>query len=175
MFNESSPMCGVCSEILSKYKCPKCYLRYCSLSCYKQHRDSCALGKVKSNDGGSKPTESLQQHTLPLTSSCASAKRETNGLLNTVEIETDSEDDKVDEEKLEKLWKSKELQLMLSNNHLKDLIKHLNESTEPGDEIQKLMGIPIFREFAELCLKNVDKRNLSQLNPSIVEIESDQL
>ncbi|GAB1602152.1 hypothetical protein Ahia01_000494100, partial [Argonauta hians] len=29
--------CESCLEQLSKYKCPKCYIRYCSLTCYKSH------------------------------------------------------------------------------------------------------------------------------------------
>jgi hypothetical protein len=30
--------CGVCNEADSKYKCPTCELRYCSIKCYKPHK-----------------------------------------------------------------------------------------------------------------------------------------
>lgn len=30
-----STLCGICNENESKYKCPKCSIRYCSLACYK--------------------------------------------------------------------------------------------------------------------------------------------
>ncbi|KAK5136829.1 hypothetical protein LTR08_001751 [Meristemomyces frigidus] len=30
--------CGVCHDNDSKYKCPICELRYCSIECYKQHK-----------------------------------------------------------------------------------------------------------------------------------------
>lgn len=30
-----SIICGICLENESKYKCPKCRIRYCSLTCYK--------------------------------------------------------------------------------------------------------------------------------------------
>ncbi|OQS07320.1 hypothetical protein THRCLA_00663 [Thraustotheca clavata] len=32
--------CGVCQENKSKYKCPRCLLRYCSLGCYKKHTET---------------------------------------------------------------------------------------------------------------------------------------
>ena len=31
-------LCGVCNEADSKYKCPTCELRYCSIKCYKPHK-----------------------------------------------------------------------------------------------------------------------------------------
>ncbi|RMY76761.1 hypothetical protein D0863_01753 [Hortaea werneckii] len=34
----STPLCGICTALESKYKCPVCGLRYCSLACYKQHQ-----------------------------------------------------------------------------------------------------------------------------------------
>lgn len=31
--------CGVCAEQPFKYKCPTCTIRYCSVACYRQHKD----------------------------------------------------------------------------------------------------------------------------------------
>lgn len=33
------PKCEVCSTVESKYKCPKCSTRYCSLECFKAHKN----------------------------------------------------------------------------------------------------------------------------------------
>ncbi|KAI5202103.1 hypothetical protein E4T39_04910 [Aureobasidium subglaciale] len=33
-------VCGVCQQVESKYKCPSCQLRYCSIACYKQHKET---------------------------------------------------------------------------------------------------------------------------------------
>ncbi len=33
-------ICGVCDKQDSKYKCPVCELRYCSIACYKPHKAS---------------------------------------------------------------------------------------------------------------------------------------
>ncbi|KAL1917914.1 uncharacterized protein VTP21DRAFT_3748 [Calcarisporiella thermophila] len=35
-----SKACGVCQENVSKYKCPICTLPYCSLPCYKKHKEN---------------------------------------------------------------------------------------------------------------------------------------
>ncbi|RMY47766.1 hypothetical protein D0863_15559 [Hortaea werneckii] len=39
MSTSTTPLlCGICTAQESKYKCPVCSLRYCSLACYKQHQ-----------------------------------------------------------------------------------------------------------------------------------------
>lgn len=38
-----------CSKQDSKYKCPKCSVKYCSLSCYKVHNKSCTEQFSKAN------------------------------------------------------------------------------------------------------------------------------
>ncbi|KAF4123618.1 HIT zinc finger [Geosmithia morbida] len=35
-----SSTCGVCEKNPSKYKCPRCYLPYCSVACNKIHREN---------------------------------------------------------------------------------------------------------------------------------------
>lgn len=35
-----STLCAICTNDSSKYKCPKCKISYCSLSCFKKHKDS---------------------------------------------------------------------------------------------------------------------------------------
>ncbi|XDV21590.1 hypothetical protein PO909_026666 [Leuciscus waleckii] len=32
-------LCGVCSEHVPKYRCPACRIRYCSVGCFKRHKD----------------------------------------------------------------------------------------------------------------------------------------
>ncbi|KAI1780461.1 hypothetical protein F4818DRAFT_435667 [Hypoxylon cercidicola] len=42
------PPCIVCNTAEGKYKCPRCYLYSCSLSCSKEHRNSHPTPSVKS-------------------------------------------------------------------------------------------------------------------------------
>ncbi|XP_069166016.1 uncharacterized protein [Procambarus clarkii] len=42
--------CQVCTEAVSKYKCPKCRVKYCSVVCYKTHRqDECHASSTESD------------------------------------------------------------------------------------------------------------------------------
>ncbi|XP_029688310.1 zinc finger HIT domain-containing protein 3-like isoform X2 [Takifugu rubripes] len=34
-------VCDVCSEHTPKYRCPACNVRYCSLVCFKRHKEVC--------------------------------------------------------------------------------------------------------------------------------------
>ncbi|XP_067864280.1 zinc finger HIT domain-containing protein 3 isoform X5 [Heptranchias perlo] len=34
-------ICRVCEQQPPKYRCPRCGLRYCSVGCYKKHKDDC--------------------------------------------------------------------------------------------------------------------------------------
>ncbi|KAI9302488.1 hypothetical protein BJ944DRAFT_242320 [Cunninghamella echinulata] len=46
-----SPICYVCQKVTSKYICPRCNLRYCSLACYKDQKQhgSCTESFYKDN------------------------------------------------------------------------------------------------------------------------------
>ncbi|WWC70612.1 uncharacterized protein I206_104563 [Kwoniella pini CBS 10737] len=48
--------CQICKDQISKYKCPACPIRYCSVACYKQH-------KVTHEDPSSDPSSSSSQLT----------------------------------------------------------------------------------------------------------------
>mmetsp|Transcript_26591 Transcript_26591/g.33221 ORF Transcript_26591/g.33221 Transcript_26591/m.33221 type:complete len:235 (+) Transcript_26591:74-778(+) len=41
-------VCGVCDENQSKYRCPKCLVNYCSLHCFKQHKEKNEQSKLPS-------------------------------------------------------------------------------------------------------------------------------
>ncbi|KAG0210918.1 hypothetical protein BGX28_008755 [Mortierella sp. GBA30] len=38
--DKTKKICGVCNTSESKYKCPVCTLPYCSLVCYKKHKET---------------------------------------------------------------------------------------------------------------------------------------
>ncbi|KAI6807213.1 hypothetical protein KC365_g18763, partial [Hortaea werneckii] len=60
-------LCGICTAQESKYKCPVCSLRYCSLACYKQHQPNHATASLSSSSSSSSsfsaenPTTTQQQ------------------------------------------------------------------------------------------------------------------
>ncbi|KAL3693779.1 hypothetical protein R1sor_007430 [Riccia sorocarpa] len=47
--SESRVICKVCQKQFSKYTCPRCNLRYCSLACYKGHSLRCTESFMRDN------------------------------------------------------------------------------------------------------------------------------
>ncbi|KAI7272279.1 hypothetical protein KC345_g7112 [Hortaea werneckii] len=61
----STPLCGICTAHESKYKCPVCELRYCSLACYKQHQPLHATTFSSSSEDATTTTTTQPQSTTP--------------------------------------------------------------------------------------------------------------
>ena len=76
-------------------------------------------------------------------------------------------EDLVDQDKLKLLDESPELKQILSNEHLRNLLKKINETSEKSIDFQmdQAMQEPLFTEFADVCLKIVqNKTDLSEIN-----------
>jgi hypothetical protein len=48
---------------------------------------------------------------------------------------------------------------LLKNHHLRTMIKALDRSTTPADDMQKAMMEPIFVQFVDQLLKIVEKKD----------------
>ncbi|KAK6002388.1 hypothetical protein QM012_002026 [Aureobasidium pullulans] len=60
-------ICGVCRQNESKYKCPSCQLRYCSIACFKQHKETHANDPPRESFTQSiQPTQSAPSDSSPL-------------------------------------------------------------------------------------------------------------
>lgn len=129
--------CMVCRQSASKYKCPVCLVKYCSVACYKGHKEqgNC-LKKV--------PEEKI---TPP------SAKEESKDEL-TYQYETE---DTVPPEKLALLGCDPFILNCLRNPHLRDMLIHLNSTPDPYNALADAMREPIFEEFATRCLDIVQE------------------
>lgn len=125
--------CKVCSKQLSKYKCPSCRIKYCSVSCYKIHKQLCKEQEAK------KSPEQRDSH-------------QNNKTIVKKEVIVDSEDH-VPECSLARLQTSEQLKQQLCNPHLRDLITSLDSTHSVQEFMDKCMQEPIFTEFTDLCLK----------------------
>nr|CAG4651498.1 EOG090X0JQ4 [Simocephalus serrulatus]SVE94635.1 EOG090X0JQ4 [Simocephalus serrulatus] len=124
--------CQICQTTSFKYKCPTCYIKYCSLQCFKVHKESPC----------EKPTTPPLQENLPVEAVPLSYKFPTS---DTVPID-----------KLQELANSEELKECLSNPHVREILKSLVQSQTPETAIQDAMKEPIFLETAHACLKVVE-------------------
>ncbi|XP_037605152.1 zinc finger HIT domain-containing protein 3 [Sebastes umbrosus] len=133
-------LCRVCREQTPKYRCPACKIRYCSLVCYKRHKDTC-LPAEQSAPADPGATGSFNTETWSV-----------EDLLH-----ADDVTDKVPLQRLQLLGQSKELRDLLCNSHLRQLLSSIDSADSKDDAMKAAMQEPLFVEFSDRCLKIVEK------------------
>ncbi|XP_062341364.1 zinc finger HIT domain-containing protein 3 isoform X2 [Osmerus eperlanus] len=141
-------ICNVCSDKTPKYRCPACKIRYCSLVCYKKHKDTCLPSKPPVQE----PTPDLQR----------SSNNEQPWTVEDL-LADDEKTDKVPLERLKLLGKSEELKDLLRNPHLRQLIQEIDAADSKGDAMKAAMQEPLFVEFSDQCLKVVENNEYNEI------------
>ncbi|XP_019714337.1 zinc finger HIT domain-containing protein 3 [Hippocampus comes] len=139
-------LCRVCSEQTPKYRCPACEIRYCSLSCYKKHKDSCLPVKQLIHNGTKDALST--ENTDPPTAETWSV----DDLLPEEAIS-----DLVSLQRLQLLGQSKDLKNLLCNPHLRELLRTIDGADSKEEAMKAAMQEPLFVEFSDQCLKVVEK------------------
>ncbi|XP_014662217.1 PREDICTED: zinc finger HIT domain-containing protein 3-like [Priapulus caudatus] len=125
--------CQVCSAQRQRYRCPTCRIPYCSVACFKVHKENRCEAKEEV---------------------ARTAPRGGGGDVR-VEDAIGESGDRVASETLDWLRSSEEVKDLLSNPHLRAIIRELNASASVPQFIDKCMREPIFTEFANACLRSV--------------------
>ncbi|XP_032072879.1 zinc finger HIT domain-containing protein 3 [Thamnophis elegans] len=142
-------VCGREGRQVAKYRCPGCRQRYCSLPCYKKHKEEC----VPRGDPAKRPADSDPSCPIQREKS----RRAEGGPWSVDDILTeDDEDDRVPLQKLQLLKESEELRGILSNPHLRTLLLTIDQSIDKSGLMRKYMQEPVFVEFADCCLRTVE-------------------
>ncbi|TPX45359.1 hypothetical protein SeMB42_g01174 [Synchytrium endobioticum] len=139
--------CEVCKEGSPKYKCPICRLPYCTLTCYKKHKETeCRPVELEST-----------VTTLSSSSNSADAPILSATQLKNSESFPDDEEMKLTPQQLHKLMMSDAIHDMISQlPHLRTALKEINSSSDPENELgNALQYLPNFREFADCCIEVV--------------------
>jgi len=154
--------CLVCDETDAKYRCPKCKIVYCSLVCFKPHKESCAntvqQPMTKLDDRNTQPSNEATINT-PFVGD--GGERMSNNLTSPESsvpqhLLLTEENDRVPEELLRKLGDSNHLKGLLNNKHLRDMLHEINTSQNQSKTMEKVMQIPIFTEFVDECLNVIE-------------------
>ncbi|XP_047463201.1 zinc finger HIT domain-containing protein 3 [Mugil cephalus] len=132
-------LCTVCSEQTPKYRCPACKIRYCSLDCYKRHKDTCL------------PVEKPASNQPKAEEAFSSDSWSVDDLLHEEDII-----DRVPLQRLQLLGQSKELRDLLCNPHLRQLLRSIDSADSKDDAMKAAMQEPLFVEFSDRCLKIVE-------------------
>ncbi|XP_012686699.1 zinc finger HIT domain-containing protein 3 [Clupea harengus] len=133
-------LCNVCSDQVPKYRCPTCLIRYCSMNCFKTHKDSCEPVNSKG------PTSGQNQ------SDTAAREAWTPDDL----LDGDDKSDMVPVDILKKLGESEDLKDLLRNPHLRQVLAAVDTAGNKMDIMKTAMQEPLFMEFADQCLKIVE-------------------
>ncbi|CDP03834.1 unnamed protein product [Coffea canephora] len=121
-------ICQVCDDAQSKYKCPRCLVPYCSLVCFKKHKEIPC----------SKPESSSQ------------APKRAVHLGKPYYVHDPSES--LQQVQLESIACSSEIRDILKDKELQKLILNVDGSAEAEKELGKAMEVDAFRIFTEKIL-----------------------
>ncbi|XP_065873023.1 uncharacterized protein [Euphorbia lathyris] len=123
--------CQVCKDAQSKYKCPSCLIPYCSLGCFKKHKETpCA-----------KP--------VPITEEKPIANPE---LPIERPLTVDATTQILQKPELESIACSNEIRNALSDESIRNLISSIDSAADPQNELDKAMGVEAFRLFTDKIL-----------------------
>ncbi|KAF8402013.1 hypothetical protein HHK36_012964 [Tetracentron sinense] len=125
-------VCHVCNEAQSKYKCPSCLSPYCSLVCFKKHKETPCVKPVSS-----------EAKSFNLPSAAGSV------LLPEKSFQVDEPSEVLQKMQLESIVASSEVRDALKNEELQKLIYNIDFSTGAENELDKAMEMDVFRKFTD--------------------------
>ncbi|KAI7983277.1 Zinc finger HIT domain-containing protein 3 [Camellia lanceoleosa] len=128
--------CQVCDEAQSKYKCPTCLIPYCSVVCFKKHKEVPCV----------KPESSSE---AKLTSP--------SGPILHVErsYHVDEPSVVLQQLQLESIASSSEIRDALKDKELQKLIYSIDCSADAENELNKAMEVEAFRIFSDKILSTI--------------------
>ncbi|XDC79094.1 hypothetical protein R6Z07F_010267 [Ovis aries] len=140
-------VCVVCLE-KPKYRCPACRVPYCSLPCFRKHKEQCkpAAGPVEK-----KIRSALTAKTQKPVENEDDGDDSVADFLN-----SDEEEDRVSLQNLKNLGESAALRSLLLNPHLRRLMVDLDQAGDKAELMRACMREPLFVEFADCCLRIVE-------------------
>ncbi|KAM7496186.1 hypothetical protein LguiA_020600 [Lonicera macranthoides] len=127
--------CKVCEEAESKYKCPNCLIPYCSLVCFKKHKEIPCLKPVP-------PSEPKLTLDPPIHVERPYYVDEPGMVLQQAQLEC--------------IASSNEIREALKDEELQKLIYSIDCSDNAENELDKAMEVEIFRIFSDKILSGID-------------------
>ncbi|KAE8673099.1 HIT-type Zinc finger family protein [Hibiscus syriacus] len=198
-----SRQCEVCNRAQSKYKCPSCLLPYCSLSCFKTHKETLCVkpestqdksgtssvnsGSVNDAVTSSVKPESTIDAVTPVSSQNylkeeAVRTRVSNRGRSRVfgyfgftviaavadaiaavaefqverKLEVDDPSEVLQIMQMQAIASSDEVREALKDEHLRKLISDIDSSPDALNELDKAMGVDVFRIFSDNILSAIN-------------------
>ncbi|KAK9067506.1 hypothetical protein SSX86_011617 [Deinandra increscens subsp. villosa] len=129
--------CKVCEKAESKYKCPNCLILYCSLACFKKHKE------------------------IPCVKSEPAPKNDARTTIATVDVDkpcyVDAGADVLQRSQLECIASNTEIIDALKDKMLQELIHKIDSCADASTELDKAMKDEAFALFTEKILSTLDQ------------------
>lgn len=125
--------CLVCNEAPSKYKCPSCLVPYCSLICFKKHKETPC-------------TKTASSEAKPIAAPVLLLERP---------YYVDGQSEVLQKSQLESIASSSEIRDVLKDGELQKLISSIISSSNAENELDKAMENEIFRIFSNKILSTL--------------------
>ncbi|VFQ86291.1 unnamed protein product [Cuscuta campestris] len=128
--------CGICEEARFKYKCPICVMPYCSLVCFKKHKEIPCEKPISSSEGNLASVPPLHVG-KPM---CVDKPRE-----------------ELNQSQLESIASSSEIFEALRSEELRKLICNIDSSPEAENELEKAMKKEEFYVLTQKILSIINR------------------
>lgn len=135
-------LCKICEIEQSKYKCPKCRVSYCSLVCFKKHKENlCEVTESTSNAEAPKRKE-----------------------ITPIGAPDEEDPSRLTPQDLEKLVYSKEVHEFLKYPQIREIIKKIDLSKTPEKDLDYIRSEDtIFDDFTKKIVEITFKEKLEQM------------
>nr|XP_008271983.1 zinc finger HIT domain-containing protein 3-like [Oryctolagus cuniculus] len=141
----STVVCVICLE-KPKYRCPSCRVPYCSLTCFRTHKEQC--------NPETRPVEKKRSAVSAKTTKPVENQDNDDSVADF--LNSDEEEDRVSLQNLRNLGEAATLRSLLLNPHLRQLIISLDQGDNKAKLMRDYMQEPLFVEFANCCLGIVE-------------------
>ncbi|MBZ3869897.1 Zinc finger HIT domain-containing protein 3 [Sciurus carolinensis] len=141
----STVVCVICLE-KPKYRCPACRVPYCSVTCFRKHKEQC--------NPETHPTKH-KRSTAPVKTTQPEENKDDDDSIADF-LDSDDEEDRVSLQNLKNLGESATLRNLLLNPHLRQLMINLDQGDNKAKLMRAYMQEPLFVEFADCCLRIVE-------------------
>lgn len=117
---EKNSVCSICTQNVTKYRCPKCDIKYCTHVCFKTHKTTCE----------DKETARLTSQNTHQEISLPSIVRDDASTSRSLSILSASQK--------EKLRNSKQIQNILKSKRLRDHIQDIDSASDRQKSLRNL-------------------------------------
>ncbi|KAJ2558756.1 Zinc finger HIT domain-containing protein 3 [Coemansia sp. RSA 1933] len=145
-----SELCAVCSSAAAKYKCSNCYIRYCSVKCFKEHKAATELCVAPEKP----PNNTATAATIPVASSTK------GGTAADLDVSEDDEaKHRLTVQDLEKLDSSEYVKRLLMNPNTRAMLDAVRKDQNPVEAIRMLRQRADFEDLVQALMHATGSNN----------------